>query len=83
MRTGGSNGKLQFRLPRIFLAFTTYFDDGSSEVHRAVLHTVIPKPDVPQVVIVYHTHLPYHHNVLKLNNTDIRLKQPVLGSEQV
>lgn len=75
-------GKFQFRLPRIFLGFTTHFFDGTSENHRAVLHTVILKPDLPQVVMVWHTHLPCHHKVLKLNNTTIRLKQPVLGSAQ-
>ncbi len=75
-------GKLQFQLPRVFLGFTTNFDDGSSEVHRAVLHTVILKPDESKVVMVWHTHLPCHHKVLKLNNTTIRLKQPALGSQQ-
>jgi hypothetical protein len=73
-----SNGKLQFLLPRIFLAFTTYFDDGSNEVHCAVMHTVILKPNVPKVVIVWHTHLQCHHKGLKLNNTNIRLKQSEL-----
>lgn len=77
------DGKLQFRLPRIFLAFTTNFDDGSSEVHRAVLHTVTLKPDEKKVVLVWHTHLPCHHKVLKLSNTNIRLKRPELGSKQV
>lgn len=77
-----SNSKLQFLLPRIFLAFTTYFDDGSQEEHRAVLHTVILKPDILKVVMVWHTHLPCHHKVLKLNNTNIRMKQPTLGSAQ-
>lgn len=75
-------GKFQFVLPRIFLAFTTYFDDGTSEDHRAVLHTVILKPDVLKVVLVWHTHLSCHHKVLKLNNTNIRMKLPVLGSAQ-
>ena len=77
-----SDGKLQFKLPRIFLGFTTNFFDGSREDHRAVLHTVILKPDAPKVVMVWHTHLPCHHKVLKLNNTTIRLKQAVLGSQQ-
>ncbi len=75
-------GRFQFLLPRIFLGFTTHFFDGTSESHRSVLHTVILKPDVPQVVMVWHTYLPCHHKVLKLSNTEIRLKQPVLGSAQ-
>jgi hypothetical protein len=73
-------GKLQFHLPRFFLGFTTHFFDGSSEVHRPVLHTVLLKPDVPQLVMVWHTHLECHHKVLKLNDTTIRLKTPVLAS---
>jgi hypothetical protein len=73
-------GVFQFRLPRLFLAFTTYFDDGSRDDHRAVLHTVTLKPDEPKVVVVWHTNLECHHKVLKLNNTEIRLKRPVLGS---
>lgn len=76
-------GKHQFRLPRIFLGFTTNFDDGSREDHRAVMHTVILKPDVSKAVLVWHTHLPCHHKVLKLIKTNISLKQPVLGSEQL
>jgi len=75
-------GRLEFHLPRFFLAFTTHFDGGASEDHRAVLHTVILKPDAPRMVIVWHTHLPCHHKVLKLTNTTIRLKKPVLGSKQ-
>lgn len=76
------NGKLQFKLPRIFLGFTTNYFDGTKEVHRAELHTVILKPDLQKVIMVWHTHLPCHYKVLKLNNTTIRLKKAVLGSEQ-
>ncbi len=76
------DGRFEFHLPRFFLAFTTHFDGGASEDHRAVIHTIILKPDMPRVEIVWHTHLPCHHKVLKLTNTTIRLKRPVLGSKQ-
>jgi len=76
------NGRLQFHLPRVSFYITTNFDDGSSEQHRAVLHTVTIKPDVPRVVLVWHTHLECHHKVLKLNSTSVRLKQRIMVSEQ-
>jgi len=72
---------MQFYLPRLSFSITTNFYDGSSEQHRAVLHTVTIKPDVPRVVLVWHTHLECHHKVLKLNNTSIRLKQRIMVSE--
>lgn len=75
-------GRLRFYLPRLYLGFTTHFDDGSTEEHRAVLHTVIIRPDIPRVVMVWHTHLECHHKVLKLNNTSIRLKERILFSER-
>ena len=76
------SGRLQFRIPRISLSFTTNFDGSSSEQHRATLHTVHIKPDIPQVVCVWHTHLECHHKVLKLTDTRIRLKERILLSEQ-
>lgn len=76
------SGRLQFRLPRISLSFSTHFDDGSSERHRAALHTVILRPDVPRVVVVWHTHLECHHKVLKLNQTVIRVKERIMLSEK-
>jgi len=71
------SGELKFQLPRITLGFTTYFDDNSTEEHRAVLHTVIVKPDISKVVMVWHTQLECHYKVLKLMSTTIRLKQRV------
>jgi hypothetical protein len=76
-------GKCQFHLPRVFLSFTTDFNDRTSQDHRAVLHTVILKPCLQKVVLVWHTHLLCHHKVLKLTKTNIRIKQPVLGSVQL
>ncbi|MHC4103654.1 MAG: DUF2169 family type VI secretion system accessory protein [Planctomycetota bacterium] len=75
------SGKLKFNLPRVTLGFTTYFDDNSTEEHRSVLHTVIVKPDYPKVIMVWHTSLECHHKVLKLLNTEIRIKERVLQPE--
>ncbi|VAW59403.1 hypothetical protein MNBD_GAMMA08-2498, partial [hydrothermal vent metagenome] len=76
------NGHLQFKLPRISMSFTTHFDDGSNEQHRAVIHTVLIKPDDAKIIMVWHTHLECHHKVLTLMNTTIRLKQRIMLSEQ-
>ena len=75
-------GLLRFRLPRVTLAFTTDFGDAAEESHRAVLHTVVLEPDVPKVVMVWHTNLPCHHKVLKLLTTTIELKQRIHVSQQ-
>lgn len=72
------DGRLSFKLPRFSFSFTTYFDDGSSESHRAVLHTVQIKSDLPQVVLIWHTHLECHQKVLKLNRTTVRLKNRIM-----
>ena len=68
-----STGVLRFALPRVTLSFRTIFTDGE-ETHRAVIHTVIIEPDVPRVIVVWHTHLPCHPRVLKLRTTIIRRK---------
>lgn len=76
------DGVLKFRLPHVTFAISTRFDDGSTEEHRAVLHTVIVKPDFPKVVLVWHTSLECHHKVLKLLTTTIRTKKRVLLAEK-
>ncbi len=75
------NGLLRFRLPRVNLGFETVFDNADNELHRSSLHTVILEPDVPQVMMVWHTHLPCHHKVLKLLTTRIDLKRRIHVSE--
>ncbi len=74
-------GLLRFRLPRVTLGIRTMFDDGEERDHRAVLHTVALEPDVPRVMMVWHTHLPCHHKVLKLLTTRIELKRRIHVSE--
>ncbi|GBC62135.1 DUF2169 domain-containing protein [Desulfonema ishimotonii] len=74
-------GRIRFRLPKITIGFTTHFDNGTKEEHRGVLHTVIVKPDFSKVIMVWHTNLECHHNVLKLLATTIRIKQRILRSQ--
>jgi hypothetical protein len=50
-------GRLTFRLPKVRLGFETRF--GRDRVpHQGRLHTVILEPDVPRVMLVWHTTLP-------------------------
>lgn len=74
------DGVLSFQLPRLTLGFKTDFEDGSSELHRSKLHTVIVEPDVPRVMLVWHSQLPCHHKVLKLKTTHLTVKRRVLAA---
>ncbi|MCP3973237.1 MAG: DUF2169 domain-containing protein, partial [bacterium] len=76
------SGILRFRLPRVTLGIVTAFDDGEQRRHRACIHTVAFEPDVPRVILVWHTHLPCHHKVLKLQTTTIHLKKRIHVSER-
>lgn len=69
------SGHLKFRLPLLSFSIATHFFDGTSETHRAVLHTVTIKPDDPKVIVVWHTHLKCHFKGLKLSHTTIRIKK--------
>ena len=73
-------GELRFSLPRIFLGFTTHFSDGSTAIHKERrLHTVIIDGDVPRVSLVWHTALPCHFKVQKLERTIVTLKTELRG----
>jgi hypothetical protein len=63
-------GVLRFALPKVRLAFSSFFGRRSQE-HRAVLHTVILEPDVPRLQLVWHTHLPCHHREHLLERTEV------------
>ena len=76
------NGYLKFKLPKLSFGLSTSFDDGTSVMHRAVLHTVTIKPDFPRVVLVWHLHHECHHKVLKLNSTTVRLKDRIMLSDR-
>lgn len=63
-------GHLKFRLPIVKLDFHTHF--GKEGIpHTAHLHTVIIEPDHPRLIMVWHTMLPCHFKVLKLETTTI------------
>jgi hypothetical protein len=74
-------GSLTFRLPRVVLGFETDFG-GEPERHRANLHTVILEPDVPRVLMVWHTALPCHPKVTRLRKTRIIQKTLLLRPPQ-
>lgn len=69
-------GEVRFALPRMYLGFETFFYTGPSVRHDPPrLHAVILEPDASRVSLVWHTALPCHPRVLKLNRTRITLKQ--------
>lgn len=70
-------GLLAFHLPRVVLGFRTFFLDGEEVHHRANLHSVILEPDVPKVIVVWHTMLPCHAKGLKLHKTIVVQKRRV------
>jgi hypothetical protein len=66
-------GKLSFRLPRVALSLETEFKD-SAEAHDVALHTVILEPDVPRVIMVWHSALRCHGRVEQLLGTSVTQK---------
>jgi hypothetical protein len=73
LRNLTENGLLEFRLPRFYPVFTTYFRGRPFE-HRAKLHTVIIEPDLPRVLMVWYTCLRVHNNADDLDVTAIHEK---------
>jgi hypothetical protein len=69
-------GMVTFTLPKIRFTFTTRFGKERVE-HRARLSGVIIEPDVPRVMVVWHTSLVCHHKVDQLDETIIGQKQYV------
>jgi hypothetical protein len=67
-------GRMNFVLPWVVLGFETRFYTGEVITHRGTVHSVILEPDVPRVLMVWHTLLPCHHKVQKLQKTTIREK---------
>lgn len=71
-------GELRFDLPRVFLRFETRFYTGERQVHEAPkLHSVILEPDCPRVSLVWHSALPCHFKVQKLERTIVTMKPVV------
>ncbi len=69
---------LRFALPKVWLVFKTLFGRRAVE-HRARLHTVILEPEVPRVMLVWHTSLACHHDSDKLDVTVIDQKEYLTG----
>jgi hypothetical protein len=66
---------IRFTLPKLYLGFDTRFYDGTHEIHKQrKLHSVIIEPDFPRVSLVWHSALPCHFKVQKLDRTRITLK---------
>ncbi len=77
------SSRLAFRLPRLFLRFTTHFYDGEMRNHALPrLHTVIIEPDFPRVSLVWHTALPCHAKVVLLERTVV-IQKPILRFDSV
>lgn len=75
---------LRFTLPKLYLGFETRFYDGSREVHkRKRLHTVILEPDFPRISLVWHSALPCHFKVQKLERTVVTLKSNLSSGESL
>lgn len=68
------NGRLTFRLPRIYPFFQTRFGRQRVE-HRAQLCTVIIEPDVPRVIMSWQTSLVCNHRVDELDATVVTQKR--------
>jgi hypothetical protein len=74
---------LRFNLPRVILGLESSFLDGSLRPHeRPKLHTVLAEPDMSRVSLVWHSALPCHSSVNKLQKTRIVEKRLVrLGAD--
>lgn len=76
-------GELRFSLPRVFPSFETHFLDGTRQTHpERRLHSIILEPDYPRLSLVWHSALPCHVNVHKLDRTLIRLKEAMARRTQ-
>ena len=70
------NGRLEFRLPKVYPFFETRFGRKRVE-HRAQLCTVIIEPDHPRVVMVWQTSLVCNRGVDELDATIVTEKRMV------
>ena len=78
------DGLLRFTLPRIRLAFQTfYFDfDLEPQYHEAPLSTVLVLADLPCLIMVWCSRLECHHDGHKLLTTEVDLKQSLRDDER-
>jgi hypothetical protein len=70
--------RMSFVLPKVWLTFKTFFGKEHQE-HRSRLHTVIIEPEVPRVMLVWHTSLSCHHDTDRLDVTVIDQKEFLSG----
>ena len=66
--------RLVFRLPRVHLSLLTRFTDGTSEMHRARVATVVIDSDGPRVSLLWISELPCHPKVHRLLETRVDTK---------
>ena len=70
------NGYYETRIPKLSLAWTTRFYDGSQQSSRSAVHNVILLPDGqkgsgPLICVVHHMTLPCHARVNQLDTTTV------------
>jgi hypothetical protein len=70
------DGYIAFSLPKITLGFRTLIE-GKWIDHRANLGQVLIEPDVPRIMLTWHTHLPCHRKTFELEKTLIFEKETV------
>jgi hypothetical protein len=71
------DGMFSFRVPRVSFVMTTRFYDGTVAQHRPVLHTLIISPDRRRFEVIWHSQLPCHHKVNKLEKTEVVIKRRI------
>src|SRR5262249_40751773 len=77
------SGDIRFGLPRFFLRMETRFYDGTHQVHdQPTLHTIVLEPDYPRVSLVWHSALPCHFKVQKLERTIVTTR-PIVRPDLV
>lgn len=67
-------GRLQFTIPRVYLAFVTRFKTEAIR-SRGVIHTVVLEPDVPRVLVVWHVMVPCQGRKDELLDTEVFRKE--------
>lgn len=69
------NGLLRFRVPSVRIGFRTIFQDRKHVHHRAAIHSLIIEPDVPRVMVVWHSQLRVHNREHLLLTTVVHMKR--------
>ena len=68
-------GLLRFKVPEVRLGFRTIFQGGRQVHHRGVIHSLIVEPDVPRVMVVWHSQLRVHNQEHLLLTTVVHCKR--------